>query len=63
MLHCYLVRTCIVYHSGGALLLMSDSSTDIARVLSHRRRLAQGHTQSETTGEYHNNFYILHSVL
>ncbi|XP_065910343.1 uncharacterized protein [Dysidea avara] len=35
---------------GGALLLMSDSSTDIARIVSHRRRLVQGSTQSETVG-------------
>ena len=32
---------------------MSDSSTDIARIVSHRRRLVQGSTQSETVGENH----------
>ena len=37
-------------HSGGVLLLMSASSTDIARIVSHRRRLLSGYKHYETTG-------------
>ena len=47
-------------YSGGALLLMSTSSTDIARIVSHRRQLLSGYKLHETTGK---QIHLLYSYI